>query len=146
MTMEAFTADCGHEIPALPAGHCGGTGYALVRVHTGPDRRICYACAADTTRARMMRGEPVTLYLSRRGDAPDYHGALAWKVTDWPGALEFQPHSHNRTDAYAFGWRIPRHTARFTGPDGAEWTIDVRGNMQCGTARRLKRQPRMVAA
>ena len=120
------TLDCGHAAPVFEAGHVGGTGYATLRVHNGAERHICYACSAECDKYRMNRGETVTLYLSNG------------EVTNWPGSLRFKAFNVTRSTMYGFGGSYPRETARFRGPDGCLWTIDVRGNMECGRAYRLK--------
>lgn len=136
--MDAFTADCGHTIPALPEGHVGGTGYGYRDTSLGRVT-MCYACCAAETRADMIESGAAVLYLA-------HDGGNGWRVTDWPGVLSFRPSSVWRTYGRTpRGARYPIQSARFTGPDGAEWSIVVRGDMQCGRARRLKRQPRRVA-
>jgi hypothetical protein len=67
-------------------------------------------------------------------------------VTDWTGKLSFVATAYSLTYGRTpRGTRYPIASARFTGPDGAAWSIVVRGDMQCGRARRLKRQPRRIA-
>jgi len=120
------TLDCGHDYTPPAAGESGGTGYASLRVHTGAERRICYACCAECDKYRMNRGETLTLYLSNG------------EVTNWPGSLRFKAFNITRSRMNGFGGYYPRTTARFRGPDGCLWTIDVRGDMECGRAYRLK--------
>jgi hypothetical protein len=118
--------DCGH--PESPHSEIT-RGFATLRVHTGAERRICYACAAECDKYEMTRHGVITLYLI--GNTKSGH-----KVTNWPGSLSFPARDVRHSELNAFGGRIDRVTARFTGPDGAPWWIDVRGNMECGTARR----------
>lgn len=118
----AFTADCGHTIPALPAGHCGGTGYG-----TDPEtgRTACYACCAERERAAMIATGRAVLYL----DELD--------VTDWPGLLRFpivERHNHARGTGGFHG--AQRTDAWFHGPDGHVWHAVNRGDMQLARCRR----------
>jgi hypothetical protein len=124
MTTPAFTADCGHQIPALPDGHCGGTGYA-----TANGKKICYQCASDNERAWMVEHGASVLYLSNG------------KITDWPGVLNFPAFNVRRSYGVGFyGRRYPIVTGRFVGPDGRLWTFRNAGDSQIARCRRLKVQ------
>jgi hypothetical protein len=60
-TIETHCADCNHQLPIMPKGHCGGAGYAAL-----PDgSRICYQCA-DKRQAEDLkdRSKPFTAYVS----------------------------------------------------------------------------------
>lgn len=76
----AFIADCGHEIPALPAGHCGGTGYAVDR----EGRKFCYQCCAAEDRRQMATTGRATLYLTGN------------ELTNWPGSLRIPVRAKSR--------------------------------------------------
>ncbi len=69
-TMKTHCSDCNQPFPILPAGHVGGTGYAILP----NSRRICYACADQRQIAELKdRTKPFVGYLS------------ANKVTTWTG-------------------------------------------------------------
>ena len=97
--LEAFTADCGHEIPALSPGHSCGTGYGC----DAEGRTFCYECCAAQDRRQMAETGRAVLYLSGR------------ELTNWPGSLripvdEIRHGRHNiagsRTDCwFRFGGR-----------------------------------------
>lgn len=123
----AFTADCGHTIPALPAGHVGGTGYAVERGDDGTERRVCYECAAAFEALRMRETGRAVLYLASNAT-----------VTDWPGVLRFLAFNITRSYGYGFGRRYQITTGRFHGPDGKLWTFRNAGDSQIARCRRLK--------
>lgn len=102
----AFIADCGHEIPALPAGHVGGTGYG----RDAEGRTFCYQCCAAQDRRQMAETGRAVLYLTTEG-----HSSGPYVLTNWPGTLRIPVRAastgrHNiagsRTDVwFSFGGR-----------------------------------------
>lgn len=119
--VERTVLDCGHH-PTLAPDDYLGTGYGTD--HEG--KRHCYACCAVTDRQQMIETGKSYLYLSGR------------TVQNWPGSLKF-PASHVReTRHMAFGRSVRARVGYFIGPDGKPWSIHVRGDMDCGVARRLK--------
>lgn len=142
--MSTELLDCGH--PESPHSDCT-RGYAVLRVHTGKERRICYDCAAECDIDVMRRRGRITLYLVKNKNYdPKLCGNVDFNsrylrseylVTNWPGSLKYPARDVRKSRMAAFGGYVDRVTARFPGPDGTSWWIDVRGDMQCGTARRL---------
>lgn len=134
----AFRADCGHTIPALPAGHTGGTGYAT----TSDNRRICYECAAVATRAHMLAEGRECLYVvyRPRHDTTPAHAreGTGWFITDWPGVLEFPVFNVTISRGCGFGRSYRIVTGRFRGPAGELWTFRNQGDNQIARCRRLK--------
>ena len=122
--MSGSILDCGHMLVPRP----GYTGYAVAWSSLA-ERRICYACAAECDKYAMLLHGVRGMYLT----APA-HGR-GWQVTNWPGSLRFDAYSV-RKSRIGGCCSAPRLTARFYGPDGAPWWIDVRGDMELGTARR----------
>lgn len=128
----AFVADCGHTIPALPAGHVGGTVYAVQRSSLG-DVRICYACAAEHERERMTEDGRAVLYVTQ----DRVNGGHT--VTDWAGKLAFRAFNVTRSEGRTpCGKRYPIVTGRFTGPDGRLWAFRNVGDNEIACCRRLK--------
>jgi hypothetical protein len=117
----AFIADCGHEIPALPKGHTGGTGYVVAHGHTR-----CYACCAEADRAEMLKRSATVLYI------------VGSEVTNWPGSLRFDAFNITRSKGIAFGHTYDIVTGRFRGPDGSLWTFRNAGDNLIARCRRLK--------
>lgn len=74
-------ARCDAALPIFPAGHCGGSGYAIM-----PDgSRICYICADKAQRDSLKnRDKGIAAYLS--GD----------KITTWAGG-ELMRVTHSRS-------------------------------------------------
>jgi hypothetical protein len=92
-------------------------------------RRICYACCGDNDRVDMLREGRATLYLSKN--------ARGWRVTNWPGSLEFRVDSgavHKLRHPFTRDARI----AYFRGPEGATWSARNIGDSQIAHCRRLK--------
>jgi hypothetical protein len=134
--------DCGHALPVLPTGHCGGTGYAL----DASGRKICYQCCADNDRAEMIASGRITLYLVRRDKpeqlpGPDMQRGMVsrWYVTNWPATLEF-PTVNVHENARGGGFGSQRTDAYFTGPDGKRWHAVNRGDSQIARCHRLAKQ------
>jgi hypothetical protein len=91
-------------------------GYA----RTVDDRKICYACADEETRALMRRTDRTFLYLS--GDCRS--------VTTWTGGKVGDVVSH-RTARVGFG-HTERHYVRVVDLDGKRWYgTSPGGNMYC---------------
>jgi hypothetical protein len=118
----AFIADCGHEIPTLPANHVGGTGYGL----DAHGKTRCYACCADVDRAEMLKSSRAVLYFHNQ------------QITNWPGSLRFDAFNITRSEGRAFGCRYEIVTGRFRGPDGSLWAFRNAGDNQIARCRRLK--------
>lgn len=130
MSTPAFTADCGHLIPALPDGHCGGTGYGQY-----PDgRRFCYACCALELQESMRNTGRAILY------AVDSQASAgrALTIQDWAGKLNFPAYNITRSHGYGFGTRYEIVTGRFIGPDGKLWCFRNAGDNQIARCKRLK--------
>ena len=119
---ERTVLECGHH-PLLTAEDYLTTGYGIDK----DGKRFCYACCADRDRAEMVRTGKAMLYLSGN------------TVSNWPGSLKFVASYVKKSKGWGFGREYPIETGYFTGPDGKPWSIHVRGDMQCGRARRLKK-------
>lgn len=163
--MESEKLDCGHAPdPGLPYGSAGHLGWQFVRMddgrrlcHACADARIldcghrpsphhpsttgygidsetggtaCYACCADRDRARMLETGRADLYLARAESG-------AWRVTNWPGSLEF-PAFNVRSSRHGGGFGSQRTDADFRGPDGHVWHAVNRGDMQLARCKRTK--------
>ena len=133
---ESFIADCGHEIPALPVGHCGGTGFG--RDEAG--KTSCYACCAELERAAMVKTGRATLYLtdSTGGALDDYAARDRMRITDWPGKLSFHVMDYRKSHGYGFGRKYPIVTGHFIGPDAYVWAFRNAGDMQIARCKRTK--------
>jgi hypothetical protein len=119
--------DCGH----APSEHSPFTnGYGTDK----DGKRLCYDCCAELERKSMMDTGKAVLYLvgCKRDD-------ITWKVTDWPGKLEFQVVWANHSKAAAFGGYIDRTDFWFRGPDGFIWHGVSKGDMDLARCRRTKR-------
>lgn len=105
--MKAFRADCGHDIPELPAGHVGGTGYA-----TFPDtgETCCYPCANDRERAALQRAQAYFAYLSSDGR----------RLTTWTDGLLADVTSVHSAPV-GFGHDTTRYYFKATDLDGCKW-------------------------
>jgi hypothetical protein len=137
MTMQAeFKAACGHIIPALPAGHTGGTGYA----ERADGSRICYLCAGAEQRAEAQRDGRAVFYLVKS----DRDGAPRWVITDWPGTFELPAYGMTHGHGYGFGRRYPIVCGRFT-LAGQVWAFRNAGDNQLARCRALMRRGSRVA-
>jgi hypothetical protein len=105
---------------------------------------ICYACCAARDVATMRDTGRIGLYLV--GDVqpqglgrhrPYTDHAHNYRVTNWPNSLTFHPFRVT-VAPHGGGFGSHREDAWFVGPDGATWHLVVRGDMDVGTARRLK--------
>ena len=132
MANVTFTADCGHVIPALPDGHCGGTGYGV----DSAGRKHCYQCCSDRERASMVATGCATLYLTR-DPKEDGLRSPAYSVTDWPGKLRF-PAIGVKVSRRGGGFGSQRTDAWFVGPDGYVWHAINRGDMQIARCKRTR--------
>lgn len=118
----AFIADCGHEIPTLPDGHVGGTGYGV----DARGKTRCYASCADADRTEMLRTSRTILY---------FHDE---QIINWPGSLRFDAFNITRSKGLGFGCSYDIVTGRFRGPDGSLWAFRNAGDSQIARCRRLK--------
>jgi hypothetical protein len=124
----SFIADCGHVIPELPDGHCGGTGYGV----DANGKKSCYECCAKEEREFMIANGSTTLYLTKRDNG-------MWNITDWAGKLSFNVREI-RTSRYGGGFGSQRTDAWFIGPDMHIWHAINRGDMQIARCRRTVRK------
>ena len=129
---ESFIADCGHEIPALPVGHCGGTGFG----YDAAGKTICYACCAELERAAMVETGRATLYLV---DSQASSGT-PWRIQDWPGRLSYHVMDYRKSHGYGFGRKYPIVTGHFVGPDAYVWSFRNAGDMQIARCKRTKQR------
>lgn len=139
----AFTADCGHVIPALPANHTGGTGYAVTKRYNGTEAKVCYACAATIQRRDMLADGRGFLYL-----CPDIeHGhQRGYKLTDWPGTFAFKPYGIKHTWGRApNGARFPIVCGRFDF-GGFQWSFRNAGDNQVARCKVRTRGGKRVAS
>lgn len=134
----AFKADCGHQIPALPPGHTGGTGYAVQE----NGRKVCYWCAGAHERQQMIETGRGCLYLINS----DRDGAPRWVITDWPGTFEL------RAYGIMHSWGVTPSGARFPIVAGCfdlaghRWYFRVSGDMQLARCRAYMRNGSRVAS
>jgi hypothetical protein len=118
----AFIADCGHEIPALPANYTGGTGYGL----DAHGKSRCYACCGDADRAELLRTSRAILYF------------VNTQIVNWPRSLRFDVFNIKRSKGTAFGHRYEVVTGRFRGPEGSLWAFRNAGDTQSARCMRIK--------
>lgn len=106
------------------------TGYGI----DSENRKCCHQCCADMDRKTMLETGKIGMYLTHTKRDNSRNG---WEVSNWPGSIRFAAFGYSKSHLAAFGGYIERETAHFIGPDGYEWWIDVRGDMECGMARRM---------
>ena len=117
-------AHCGETFkPTTYPSGMGIPGYGHVPSDPDPDlywslpegSKVCYACCAETDKARMDKDGKATLYLSKAKET--------WEVTNWPGSLRFVPsvslHKHGHYSPIS-GY-MERRDAWFCGPSGHLW-------------------------
>lgn len=147
-------AICGKVCPR-PFGSVS-TGYAIMRDEEGHDAYVCYSCAGEMDRQRMIEtGYHGCLYLSVKvthertseplgSDSYLYHYNKKtglyyrneYEVTNWPGSLRFKVGTVNKSTQYTpTGGYYEREDFWFKGPDGFTW----HGRVQVGNLARCKR-------
>ena len=120
--MNGFKADCGHDIPALPAGYAGGSGYATWR-DTG--KTSCYPCTDDIARAELATAKSFLGYLSSDSRT----------VTTWTGGHLATVTSVHSAEV-GFGYKTRRYYIRAVDASGAEWYGTGQGAGMCANMRR----------
>lgn len=116
-----------------------GTGYAVNAERT---LLTCYECAARADLDYMQTHDKTGMYLVKEKGMAIGSPGSRWFVTNWPGSLKIPCFSHVESKGNGFGGRYPVHDAWFwlDMPNGTRtlWWMRVKGNMQCGVARRIK--------
>lgn len=115
------------------------TGYGVMKDENGVEHKHCYACCAKLDEAEMIKTGTIGLYLTC--DTKKENGVIVrnnWCISNWPGSLTFKVlrATHNKQGHWCYGGWQPREDGWFVGPDGYVWHIVVKGDMDCGTARR----------
>jgi hypothetical protein len=145
----ATTCDrCGfdYSVDGPKDGQSGAAGYAVVREHGKMDQRICYGCAAESTKQQMIETGRATLYVT--GDSPLRYLAQRSRgrrspvfpgddiqVSEWAGRLKFRPHEYSTGSHNIGGARLD---VWFDGPDGHVWHGWHTGDSQILRCRRTK--------
>ena len=118
-----------------------GTGYAVNAERT---LLTCYECSARFDLDYMQTHERCTmLYLTSEDDVSVGGGPRKrWFVSNWPGSLKIGCFSHYASKGSGFGGDYPVHDAWFwldmSNGTRTLWWMRVKGNMDCGVARRIK--------
>lgn len=124
MTNQTIQLECGHSI-------IGGVGYGV----DSQGRRFCYECCAKRDRQDMTETGRAVLYAAPYESPEQLVGMESrrglvrrWRVTNWPGSLEFQARNVRHFEGRGFGGAYPITTGEFTGPDGALWRFRQAGH------------------
>lgn len=165
MTDPATTcADCGAQFVAqgctpgyatTSVPFAGGTymvaAWDAEAVPPWPERRICYACSGKLHLATMRHRGSACLYLTQKHDQAGPCSEIRlgerwpfrWRISDWPGSIEFAPLGAVRTSkGFGFGRAYRVRTFRFVGPDGFIWSGRSAGDMDLARCRRTKERAR----
>lgn len=128
--MDTFTCcKCGKTKPVQTDG---GTGYG----ENDKSEKVCFACCALDDAAYMREHGRITLYLTGPSVLDYQAKASPWKLSNWPGTLEFPT---QRTSTGRHNMAGTRYDVWFTGPDGAPWWgVQYGENTQLCHCRRIK--------
>ena len=127
---------CSKEIVSQVKNGSGAPGYAI-----GKDgNKVCYACCAELDWQAMDTSGKYTLYLTKDADG--------WKITNWPGSLEFHAsvtvHKHGHYSPFA-GY-MERRDAWFRDHAGHLWHARSVGDWtDIAHCKRLKDTPENLA-
>lgn len=117
----------------LECGHPESEHSDITRGYGRDDQgnRYCYTCCANRDRETMIQEGKYTLYLTKNEQG-------LWKVSNWPGSLEFKPYYVKEWKASAWGGYIDAATAYFVGPDGYVWSAINKGDNEIARCRRTR--------